>query len=87
MRDIKLLKTGIPLAMRYATKVVVKVQPSHVDQCTKVFAAGCLEPLRIRMKMCLWLGSTTLGRRVKYLHEASQPLKQLVQEARGHRTY
>lgn len=57
-RETRSSKTGIPLAMTYATIVTVKVHPSQTDQWIGEFEVRCLLPRRRRTKMYL-LGTCT----------------------------
>lgn len=41
------------LATMYAIVVILKVEPIQVIQCVGVGSVRCLEPRRMRMKMCL----------------------------------
>lgn len=51
IRDTRLSKTGIALAMMYAITVMLSVHPSQVSQWMGEFEARCLDPRRMRMKM------------------------------------
>jgi hypothetical protein len=53
IREIKVKKTVIPLAMTYARTETVKVQLSQVIQCRALFDVKCLDPLSSRTKMYL----------------------------------
>lgn len=53
MRETRLLKIGIPLAIRYDTTVAFDVQPSQVAQCIRELSVRCLVPRRMQKKMYL----------------------------------
>lgn len=53
INETRSLKTGIALAMMYATIVMPRVQPSQVAQCVTVLAVRWREPCRARTKMYL----------------------------------
>jgi len=51
--EIRLLKSGIALAMIYAINAADAVQLSHTAQCVMEFEVRCLEPRRRRTKTYL----------------------------------
>lgn len=51
IRETRLLKTGMALAMMYEMSVVPKVQPNQEAQWMNVLAVRWREPRRTRMKM------------------------------------
>lgn len=51
--DTRSLNTGMLLAIMYAITVILNVEPIQAIQCVGVCAVRCLEPRRMRMKMCL----------------------------------
>lgn len=56
IKDTRPLKTGMALAMMYATTATPQVLLSQTTQCTTVLAVRCLELRKTRTKTCL-LGS------------------------------
>lgn len=53
MRETRVLKMGIPLAITYEATVMEKVQPIQVAQCINELSVRCRDPRKMRKKMCL----------------------------------
>lgn len=53
IKEMRLSKLGMALAIMYATTATPRTQPIQVPQCTSVFATRCFDPRSIRTKKCL----------------------------------